>query len=292
MQRNLGRDYNLITATSPEEGLFQVRNQSFAVVVSDLHMPGMSGIDFLMQSKSISPDSIRIILTGRADLSLVMNAINETHIFRFLTKPVPPAIMRQVFESSVKQYDMDISERELLSKTLVGSVQVLLEILRRLYPDSVESTGRLKEYTHKIVSHLALAEGWRFELAAMLSPIGLITAPQSILYKLQKKQPLASNEQKIFIEHIGQGRDLLAKIPRLEVVAEIIGKQHQELPRSISKVSLTDRDPVLIGAQILQICTRYDYLMQHYRSGPNTLAHMYLENKYDTLILDALRATL
>lgn len=291
VQRNLGREYDLTTCTSPADGLDQLAQESFAVIVSDMHMPRMSGIDFLMEAQSVSPDSIRVMITGRADLSVALTAINDSHIFRFLVKPVSPMTMRQVLDSSLRQYHLVIAERDLLSKTLVGSVQVLLDILRRVYPNSFQNTHRIRAHTRKIVDKLKLTESWRFELAAILAPIGLITAPEAILHKLHHKKPLSTIEQRILLEHIEEGRTMLSKIPRLEQVAEIIGKQNQELPRSVTHIPLPERDPIMLGAQILQLVTRYDYLIQHYQSEQNAIMHMGMENKYDPILLDALRDT-
>lgn len=59
----------------------------FAVIVSDMRMPGMDGVKFLSEARKRAPDSVRVMLTGFADLQTAVEAVNEVNIFRFLTKP-------------------------------------------------------------------------------------------------------------------------------------------------------------------------------------------------------------
>ncbi len=84
----LEEEYDLHTACGGQEGLEALsREGSFAVVVSDYQMPGMNGITFLSRAREAAPDTVRIMLTGNADLKSAIEAVNQGHIFRFLTKP-------------------------------------------------------------------------------------------------------------------------------------------------------------------------------------------------------------
>lgn len=88
-KRQLRKEFELATAVGPEQGLRMVTEQGpFAVVVSDLQMPGMNGIDFLAQVRTHEPDTVRMLLTGNAELQAAIDAINQGQIFRFLTKLV------------------------------------------------------------------------------------------------------------------------------------------------------------------------------------------------------------
>jgi len=89
-KRNLRGDYEVYLGEGAEQGLSIIKKYGpFPVVVSDFKMPGMNGITFLKQVRAINPDTVRIILTGFADINITMEAINEGYIFRFLTKPCP-----------------------------------------------------------------------------------------------------------------------------------------------------------------------------------------------------------
>src|SRR3974390_879800 len=87
-RRGLSREFLIETAVGGQEALSLIGNNGpYAIVVSDMRMPGMNGIQLVSSVKNSSPDTIRIILTGNADTDTAVDAINEGNIFRFLTKP-------------------------------------------------------------------------------------------------------------------------------------------------------------------------------------------------------------
>lgn len=83
----LRKDFTVVTASSANEGLELIRNGDFDVVISDQRMPEMSGVDFLNQVRERAPRAMRILLTGYSDLQAVLRSVNESEIFRFVTKP-------------------------------------------------------------------------------------------------------------------------------------------------------------------------------------------------------------
>ncbi len=90
IERNLCFDYELKTAESGQAGLDTIVNQEpFTVVVTDMKMPQMNGIQFIEQARKVSPDSIYIMLTGNQDVDTAIGAINDGSVFRFLNKPCP-----------------------------------------------------------------------------------------------------------------------------------------------------------------------------------------------------------
>ena len=86
--RQLRKEFSVHTAQGAEEALNAISEKGpFPVVVSDLRMPGMDGYSFCPKLEQIAPDSVRIMLTGNADVSAAIDAVNQGNIFRFLTKP-------------------------------------------------------------------------------------------------------------------------------------------------------------------------------------------------------------
>ncbi len=83
----IGNQYNILVANSAKEGLALLEQNKVGVVVSDQRMPGMTGVEFLIQVKELYPDTVRIVLSGYADIDLVTDAINRGAIYKFLTKP-------------------------------------------------------------------------------------------------------------------------------------------------------------------------------------------------------------
>lgn len=255
-ERTLRTHYQLHTAVGPKRGLAAlVENGPFAVVVSDLRMPEMDGIQFLSEVRKQSPDTVRMILSGNADLEAAIASVNEGAVFQFLTKPCHVERLRVALDSALRQYELVTTERELLEGTLQGSVSMLTEVLSVVSPIAFSRGLRIREYVHHMAASLKLPKIWEFDLAAMLSQIGCITVPPDVLQKVYGRVTLSPEEQNTFAGHPLVGYGLVAKIPRLGVVAEII--RHQATPaRDLrdSKIS----DVIAIGAQMLLVSMYFD----------------------------------
>ena len=111
-KRQLRKQFSIETAEGGEKGLEAVKNNGpFAVIVSDLKMPGMDGNQFLAHVKEISPESTRILLTGYADLRSAIEAINNGRIFRLLTKPCDKIDLIQTLENGIEQYQKNVRSK-------------------------------------------------------------------------------------------------------------------------------------------------------------------------------------
>ena len=111
-KRQLRKQFSIETAEGGEKGLDTVKNNGpFAVIVSDLKMPGMDGNQFLAHVKEIAPESTRILLTGYADLRSAIEAINNGGIFRLLTKPCDKIDLIQTLENGIEQYQKNVRSK-------------------------------------------------------------------------------------------------------------------------------------------------------------------------------------
>src|SRR5580704_2833849 len=96
-ERQFRKQFEIHTAVGPAPGLTAVaENGPFSVIVSDLRMPGMDGIEFLTRVRQMAPDTVRVMLTGQADLGASIAAVNHGNIFQFLTKPCPSETLARV----------------------------------------------------------------------------------------------------------------------------------------------------------------------------------------------------
>lgn len=106
LQIHLRRAYSVMTATNGSEALEMIEDQGpFAVIVSDMRMPGMNGTEFLRRAAAAAPMTTRVLLTGYADVESAIGAVNEGRIFRFLTKPCPPPQLLAALADAVRQYE-------------------------------------------------------------------------------------------------------------------------------------------------------------------------------------------
>jgi C4-dicarboxylate-specific signal transduction histidine kinase len=109
------RKFQVSTATSGTEGLQKLKREGpFSIVVSDMRMPEMDGSAFLRQVRLTAPDTIRMLLTGYADLESAMNAVNEGYIFRFLTKPCDPKPLHKALDAALEQRRLVSADKILL----------------------------------------------------------------------------------------------------------------------------------------------------------------------------------
>ncbi len=96
------RQFDLFLASHGAEALDIVRDKDIDVIVADHRMPKMTGVEVLSKVRALSPRTVRILLTGYADLDAVEGSINESEVFRFLTKPCAPQQLRETIELAAK----------------------------------------------------------------------------------------------------------------------------------------------------------------------------------------------
>jgi DNA-binding NtrC family response regulator len=95
MRAMFRREYDVLLANSGAEAIALLRERRVDVIVSDQRMPGMTGVEVLKQVKTLAPNAMRILLTGYADLQAIEASINEGEVFRYLTKPCAPDVLKQ-----------------------------------------------------------------------------------------------------------------------------------------------------------------------------------------------------
>ena len=288
-QRQLRKDFDITTAGSGAEGLELINTEKpFSVVVSDFQMPEMDGIRFLQQFKANSPDTIRIMLTGQADLDVAMEAVNQGNLFRFLTKPCSKETMVQALNAASDLHRLITGEKEILEKTLSGSIRVMTDMLGLVNPSAFGRSLRIKNYVNHMVSHLNLPNAWQFEVAALLSLIGYITIPQDIIIKIYTGVDLSEVEQEVVSQHPSVASDLLVHIPRLENVARMIEAQNGVFQRRTENDDFTGENLIELGGNLLRIAIAFDN--QITQGLVNTQAIHKLRKKPEVYFSEALTA--
>ena len=105
-------EFDISTAVGGEDGITVLRNFGpFAVVISDMQMPGMNGAQFLKRVRQLAPNTIRLLLTGHVDLTGAVAAVNEGGIFRLLMKPCDESVLAEAIASALKCYEQRKEER-------------------------------------------------------------------------------------------------------------------------------------------------------------------------------------
>lgn len=291
-KRYLGLEFNVDTALGGALGLEIIKEQGpYAVIVSDMRMPGMDGTRFLCQVRKQWPDSVRILLTGQADMNDAVDVVNEGYIFRFLTKPCPPEKISLALNDGLKQYRLIKSEKELLHKTLKGIIKLLIDMMSTVNPAAFSRSMRVRNMAGKIGARLTLEDLWQVEIAALLSQIGCLTIPPDILKKKYQGESLSASENSLFTKRLQIGRELLTNIPRLQEVAEGVAYQEKKFDgEGLPRDSIKGKDIPLI-ARILIVVHHYDDLVMSGKSQMGAVEEMHRHRTwYDPDILAALKA--
>lgn len=116
LRRTLRREgYEVYACTHPQEALELLPQLNVDLVLSDHLMPNMTGLEFLKRVRTRFPDSMRIMLTGHADMQTAIDAINQGEIYRFLTKPWDDAELKVTLHLAFEQLDLQRENRRLLA---------------------------------------------------------------------------------------------------------------------------------------------------------------------------------
>lgn len=281
MRDMLRRAFHVHTATSAAEGIALLRKEpdAYAVILSDMRMPGMLGAEFLREARTVAPAAVRMLLTGHSDIDSAIRAVNDAQLFRFLTKPCESEQLVRACIAALAQHRLITSERVLLEQTLRGSVNSLIEMLALASPAAFGRAGRVRELVRKVADQLAPANRWEIEVAAMLAHVGAVTLPPDTAEKLYAGDTLTAEEQEMVERMPHFARRLLNKIPRLEGVLAIIDTYHRPLDTV---------DFVPAGARLLKMAVDYEEMESSGLTDVVALGALQGRGCYDADLITAL----
>ncbi|NTW85141.1 MAG: response regulator [Holophagaceae bacterium] len=293
--RSLGRilrdEFEVVTAESGEAALQVLFDAApFAVVIADMMMPGMDGIHFLDQWKFLSPNTTRVMLTGQAELGTAIDAVNQGQVFRFLTKPIKGDDLRLVLVDAVNQYELVMAERTLLEQTLTGSVQTLVELLSLFDPKGFGRTKEMRDLAVAIAEKFSLDVGWDIGLAALLARIGWLAIPVEVQAKITRGERLSIQENEMFLRAPEVGSNIIANIPRLQSVAQIIKYSTKNYDGTGYPNERIQREDLPLGSRILKVVSEYVNRLQIRKSKMVVFSEIETGagTKYDPDVLKAL----
>jgi CheY-like chemotaxis protein len=253
---NLRRHFQINTANSAAAALdLLATGAAPAVVISDMRMPIMDGAALLKRISQLYPEITRILLTGEPSRDAAAAGVNEGQIFRFLTKPCPPEEVRTAVEAGVIHHKMLIAEKRLMQETLLGCINALIDVLSMTNPVAFGRTNRVKRMATELAAAMGLEGFWQLEAAAMLSQIGYISLPAELVEKLYYGQKLTAEETALSAGAPKVARTLLARIPRIEAVVQILANS-QDQPGDSPAAGILKQ-----GADILRLVLAYDGLI-------------------------------
>jgi len=286
--------HNILTAISGAEALVILEKEEVDLIVSDMRMPGMDGAMLLAQVASNYPDVVRILLTGYADMDSTIRAVNEGHIYRYISKPWEDNDIKITVQKALETKHLQIERDRLLELTRkqnealkdlnqnlekkveerTEELKVAHESLRKSYFSSIKTFSNLIELREGAVSghskrvaesaqKVALKLGLDKEqiqqvfFAALLHDIGKICLSDELIRK--PFNSLAPMDKKVVAKHPVLGDALLMSFGPLHDAAKMIRSHHEYLDGSGYPDRLKD-DAIPLGAKILAVVNDYDAL--------------------------------
>jgi len=266
-QRHFHGVFDLDVAPSGMDGIESVNRQGpYTVVISDYRMPGMDGVEFLRRVRDLSPDSIRIILTGYPDIDTAVKAVNEGRVFRFLTKPVRTEIIAHAITDGIKFYELEKAERELHSlkrwrKSMEAMILAFMRLVEARDPYTAGHQQKVAKLSKAIAEELGL-EKVRVEginMAAAIHDIGKLYVPAEILNRPGKLSKIECDMIKL---HSRVAFDILSPIDFEYPVARIIHQHHERMNGSGYPLGLKG-DHILLEARIIAVADVVEAMSSH-----------------------------
>ncbi|MGA2243938.1 MAG: HD domain-containing phosphohydrolase [Verrucomicrobiota bacterium] len=290
-ERNFRLKFAVATAAGGEAALEKIAAQGpFAVVIADRQMPRMDGITLLARIRERAPDTVRIMLTGNADMEGAIKVVNEGNIFRFLTKPCPPEILGKALGDALAQYRLVTAEKELLNRTLSGSIKLLTDILSTTDPDAFGRAQTVRDLINFVTKKFHVDDDWEIPLAVMLAPIGNVMIPPQLLIRARAGVALSRVEEQLLARVPETAARLLANIPRLEGVARIICHQHLRYDGAGAPPGAPKGEALPLGSRLLKILADLAQLQGARRSRFEALDDLQSRlGWYDPILLSAVR---
>ena len=256
----LKSEYSVVAATNGSKAIRISQSQNPPdLILLDIIMPDMDGYEVCTRLKSDKRTlGIPVIfVTAKSEIMDEYRGF-EVGAVDYITKPVSPPVVKARIKTHLSLSVAQRALRDLLSKTLMGSIRIMTDILSFATPETFDQATRLKRYARRIAEFLELPETWRFEMAAALSHIGCVALPSRIRDKIHSPEKMSKEDRKIFETHPSIGKDLLEKIPRLENIARMIEGQLKPVGQKKLLGEPKQWDEVLLGSQILKVITDFD----------------------------------
>jgi len=274
--RTLRVHFQVHTALGGEAALEILEKEGpFAVIVADIKMPTMTGIDLLSIVRDKYPDTVRMVLTGYADLDLAIKAINRGDIFRFMTKPCAKNDLIAAIIEGIKQFRMTEATREYavvkrLQKGLEGTLRAFTRLVEFRDPYTAGHMDRVAKIATGIAEHMKL-ERDRIEalrLASLVHDIGKIAVPAGIL---NKPGTLNDAEFALIKAHPLVGAEIFETLDTDWPISRIILEHHERIDGSGYPNGILG-DQMLLESMILSVADVIDAITTH-RPYRQSLGH-------------------
>ena len=279
-------DYDLYTAEDAETAPGMLENDGpFAVIVSDMQMPGLSGIDFLRKAATEAPDTVRILLTGYSDENTAVRGINEGRIFRYLTKPCSMEVVRAAVADAAEEFGL-AEERARLE----------VELENCAYTDELTGIDNRRRFFEKGQEEYARAQRYGRPLTTMMLDLDHFkqvndthghAAGDAVIREVSARIATRLREQDIFGRYGGEEFSILlieVGARRAELVANRLCHAIAEAPVDTDAgpldvtISIGVSELVSTDTSLAQVLARADEALYEAKAGGRNRARTAISN--------------
>lgn len=272
----LSKDYDCQKAASAEQALMQLRQSDFQLVISDITMPGMSGLEMIPHIKSLSPNTVVVMISGMQTVESAIEAL-RLGAFDYLMKPFDLRQVEAVVKRALEHYELIVAKRryenhlEELVEQRTAELDRTLDSLEEAYRSTLKALTTALEtrdqethgHSERVVSYslrlgreygLNRAQMKSLEFGSLLHDIGKIGVPDSILRKPAK---LTEDEWVLMREHPVHGQQILRGIEFLQGAARVVAQHHEKWDGSGYPFGL-QQEEIDVNARIFSVADAFD----------------------------------
>ena len=283
----LSEDYDCSRAGSAEEALTRLREDQFHLVISDITMPGMSGLDMIPHVKEHSPDTVVVMISGMQTVESAISAL-RVGAFDYLMKPFDLRQVEAVVKRALEHHDLVVAKQryenhlEELVEQRTAELDRALNSLEGAYRSTLKALTAALEtrdsethgHSERVVSYslrlgceygLSSKEMKALEFGSLLHDIGKIGVPDSILRKPAK---LTEEEWVRMREHPLHGQQILRGIEFLQGASRVVAQHHEKWDGTGYPLGLRNEE-IDICARIFAVADAFDAITSDrvYRRG-------------------------
>lgn len=297
LHRLLHEKYHVEKTESPEHALERLKEEEFALLITDQRMPLMEGTELCAYAAEVAPETKRVILTGYSDMKAALDAINRGAVYRFMLKPWRDEEMLHMVEEAVRHYNLAEENRRLNALTAHQNIELqhlngrLAEFNTKLQEKVFERTGEITKLNEKITRYFRGTIDLLARLAAMHSQVlgnhGKRVAELAVAIgravnlgerdlanleiaamlhdigkigldpRILSEEGGSDHARAVLRTHPAEGAGLIARIPGMEAAADMV-RHHHEAYSGEGYPDGLQGEAIPIGSRIIAVANAFD----------------------------------